>query len=163
DVIVVDEASMVSLALMASLLEAVRTDARLVLIGDPEQLVSVEAGAVLADIVGPAGGGAGGGWGGGGGGGGGGRGGGGAGGRGAGGGVERRGAGGGVERRGAGGGVERRGAGGVERRGAGWRWAGTAAGRIPVKLGTGSKHRGAAHQPSVLRCACRPRVGGPRR
>ena len=45
---------MVSLSLMASLIEAVRPDARLVLVGDPEQLVSVEAGAVLADIVGPA-------------------------------------------------------------------------------------------------------------
>ncbi|HET6965507.1 MAG TPA: exodeoxyribonuclease V subunit alpha [Acidimicrobiales bacterium] len=55
DVVVVDEASMVSLSLMASLAEAVRPDARLVLVGDPEQLVSVEAGAVLADIVGPAG------------------------------------------------------------------------------------------------------------
>ncbi len=55
DVVVVDEASMVSLSLMASLVEAVRPDARLILVGDPEQLVSVEAGAVLADIVGPAG------------------------------------------------------------------------------------------------------------
>ncbi|HUJ65150.1 MAG TPA: exodeoxyribonuclease V subunit alpha, partial [Acidimicrobiales bacterium] len=54
DVIVVDEASMISLALMAGLAEAVRPDARLVLVGDPEQLVSVEAGAVLADVVGPA-------------------------------------------------------------------------------------------------------------
>jgi exodeoxyribonuclease V alpha subunit len=54
DVIVVDEASMVSLALMARLVEAVRPDARLVLVGDPQQLVSVEAGAVLADVVGPA-------------------------------------------------------------------------------------------------------------
>lgn len=52
--VVVDEASMVSLSLMARLLEALRTDARLVLVGDPEQLVSVEAGAVLGDIVGPA-------------------------------------------------------------------------------------------------------------
>ncbi len=51
DVIVVDEASMISLTLMARLLEAVRPDARLVLLGDPEQLVSVEAGAVLADVV----------------------------------------------------------------------------------------------------------------
>ncbi len=55
DMIVVDEASMVSLALMARLVEAVRPDARLVLVGDPQQLVSVEAGAVLADVVGPAG------------------------------------------------------------------------------------------------------------
>jgi exodeoxyribonuclease V alpha subunit len=55
DVVVVDEASMLSLALMARLVEAVRPDARLVLVGDPEQLVSVEAGAVLADVVGPGG------------------------------------------------------------------------------------------------------------
>ena len=51
DVIVVDETSMVSLTLMARLLEAVRPDARLVLVGDAEQLASVEAGAVLADLV----------------------------------------------------------------------------------------------------------------
>ena len=54
DVIVVDETSMVSLSLMARLLDAVRPDARIVLVGDPEQLASVEAGAVLGDIVGPA-------------------------------------------------------------------------------------------------------------
>ena len=42
---------MVSLTLMARLLEAVRADARLVLVGDPDQLSSVEAGAVLADIT----------------------------------------------------------------------------------------------------------------
>ena len=54
DIVVVDETSMMSLPLMASLLDAVRPDARLVLLGDPEQLASVEAGAVLADIVGPA-------------------------------------------------------------------------------------------------------------
>ena len=51
DVIVVDETSMVSLTMMARLLEAVRPDARLVLVGDPDQLSSVEAGAVLADLV----------------------------------------------------------------------------------------------------------------
>ncbi|KMO71781.1 RecBCD enzyme subunit RecD [Mycolicibacterium chlorophenolicum] len=51
DVIVVDETSMVSLTLMARLLEAVRTDSRLILVGDPDQLASVEAGAVLADLV----------------------------------------------------------------------------------------------------------------
>ena len=50
----VDETSMMSLPLMARLLEAVRPDARLVLMGDQEQLASVEAGAVLGDIVGPA-------------------------------------------------------------------------------------------------------------
>lgn len=54
DTVVVDEASMVSLGLMARLLEAVRPDARLVLVGDPDQLVSVEAGAVLAGVAGPA-------------------------------------------------------------------------------------------------------------
>jgi len=51
DVIVVDETSMVSLTMMARLVEAVRPDARLVLVGDPDQLASVEAGAVLNDIV----------------------------------------------------------------------------------------------------------------
>jgi exodeoxyribonuclease V alpha subunit len=51
DVIVVDETSMVSLTLMARLLEAVRPDTRLVLVGDADQLASVEAGAVLADLV----------------------------------------------------------------------------------------------------------------
>ncbi|HYH51993.1 MAG TPA: exodeoxyribonuclease V subunit alpha [Acidimicrobiia bacterium] len=54
DVIVVDETSMVSLSQMAKLVEAVRPDARLILVGDPQQLASVEAGAVLGDIVGPA-------------------------------------------------------------------------------------------------------------
>ena len=54
DVVVVDETSMVALSLMARLMEAVRPDARLILVGDPEQLASVEAGAVLGDIVGPA-------------------------------------------------------------------------------------------------------------
>lgn len=51
DVIVVDETSMVSLTMMARLLEAVRPQARLLLVGDPDQLASVEAGAVLADLV----------------------------------------------------------------------------------------------------------------
>ena len=52
DVVVVDEASMLSLTMMARLLEALRPDARLVLVGDPDQLASVDAGAVLADVVG---------------------------------------------------------------------------------------------------------------
>ena len=56
DVVVVDEMSMVSLTLMARLLEAVRPDARLILVGDPDQLSSVEAGAVLADVAGAVGG-----------------------------------------------------------------------------------------------------------
>lgn len=51
DVVVVDEASMVSLSLMARLLEALKPSARLVLVGDPDQLVSVEAGSVLGDLV----------------------------------------------------------------------------------------------------------------
>ncbi|MFD1717736.1 exodeoxyribonuclease V subunit alpha [Georgenia deserti] len=51
DVVVVDETSMVSLPLMARLLEALRPDARLILVGDPDQLASVEAGAVLGDLV----------------------------------------------------------------------------------------------------------------
>ena len=51
DVIVVDETSMVSLTMMARLVESVRADCRLVLVGDPDQLASVEAGAVLADLV----------------------------------------------------------------------------------------------------------------
>ena len=53
DVVVIDETSMVSLSMMARLIEAVRPEARLILVGDPEQLASVEAGAVLGDIVGP--------------------------------------------------------------------------------------------------------------
>jgi exodeoxyribonuclease V alpha subunit len=51
DLVIVDEMSMVSLTLMARLLDAVRPSARLVLVGDPDQLSSVEAGAVLADIA----------------------------------------------------------------------------------------------------------------
>jgi exodeoxyribonuclease V alpha subunit len=51
DVVIVDEASMMSLTLTARLLEAIRPDARLVLVGDPGQLASVEAGAVLGDVV----------------------------------------------------------------------------------------------------------------
>ncbi|GAA1517902.1 exodeoxyribonuclease V subunit alpha [Nocardioides humi] len=51
DLVVVDEASMVDLTMMARLLEAVRPDSRLVLVGDPRQLTSVDAGAVLSDLV----------------------------------------------------------------------------------------------------------------
>ena len=54
DVVIVDETSMVSLSLMARLVESVRPDARLILVGDPGQLASIEAGAVLGDVVGPA-------------------------------------------------------------------------------------------------------------
>ncbi|MDX1656313.1 MAG: AAA family ATPase, partial [Candidatus Competibacteraceae bacterium] len=52
DVLVVDEASMVDLALMTRLLGALPPGARLILLGDKDQLASVEAGAVLADICG---------------------------------------------------------------------------------------------------------------
>jgi exodeoxyribonuclease V alpha subunit len=51
DVVVVDEASMVELTMMARLLEAIRPQARLLLVGDPRQLTSVGAGAVLSDLV----------------------------------------------------------------------------------------------------------------
>ncbi len=54
DVVIVDETSMVSLSLMARVVEAVRPTARLILVGDPDQLASIEAGAVLSDVVGPA-------------------------------------------------------------------------------------------------------------
>ncbi len=51
DVVVLDEASMVSLPLLARVLDALRPDARLVLVGDADQLASVEVGAVLGDLV----------------------------------------------------------------------------------------------------------------
>jgi exodeoxyribonuclease V alpha subunit len=54
DLVIVDETSMVPLSLMLRLVEAVRDDAQLVLVGDPDQLVAIEVGAVLRDIVGPA-------------------------------------------------------------------------------------------------------------
>jgi exodeoxyribonuclease V alpha subunit len=53
DMVIVDETSMVSLPLMARLLDAVRPESRLVLVGDPFQLASIEAGSVMRDVVGP--------------------------------------------------------------------------------------------------------------
>jgi exodeoxyribonuclease V alpha subunit len=50
DIVVIDEASMVDLALMSKLVQAMAPDARLVLVGDKDQLASVEAGSVLGDI-----------------------------------------------------------------------------------------------------------------
>jgi exodeoxyribonuclease V alpha subunit len=50
DVLVVDEASMVDLALMAKLLDALPPQARLILLGDKDQLCAVEAGAVFAEL-----------------------------------------------------------------------------------------------------------------
>ncbi|WP_028476790.1 exodeoxyribonuclease V subunit alpha [Nocardia sp. CNY236] len=51
DLIIVDETSMVSLTMMSRLLAALRSNTRLVLVGDPDQLASIDAGAVLADLV----------------------------------------------------------------------------------------------------------------
>jgi len=50
DVVVIDEASMIDCSLMAKLCRALRPGARLILLGDRDQLASVEAGAILADI-----------------------------------------------------------------------------------------------------------------
>jgi len=50
DVLIVDEASMVHLEMMASLTEALPPHAMLILLGDKDQLASVEAGAVLGDL-----------------------------------------------------------------------------------------------------------------
>ncbi len=50
DVVIVDESSMVDLALLAKLVRAMPDDAKLILVGDKDQLASVEAGSVFADI-----------------------------------------------------------------------------------------------------------------
>lgn len=51
DVLVVDEASMVDLVLMSKLVDALKPGARLLLLGDKDQLASVESGAVLTDLI----------------------------------------------------------------------------------------------------------------
>ena len=51
DLVVVDEMSMVSLSLMAHCFDALRPSARLVLVGDPDQLVSIDTGSVAGDLV----------------------------------------------------------------------------------------------------------------
>ncbi|CAM3686293.1 exodeoxyribonuclease V subunit alpha [Smaragdicoccus niigatensis] len=51
DVVVVDECSMVAMTMMYRLVVALRPTTRLILVGDPEQLASVDAGAVLSDLV----------------------------------------------------------------------------------------------------------------
>ncbi|MEF3076558.1 exodeoxyribonuclease V subunit alpha [Methylobacter sp. Wu1] len=51
DLVVVDEASMVDLALMSKLVDALKPGAGLILLGDKDQLASVESGAVLADLT----------------------------------------------------------------------------------------------------------------
>ena len=50
DVVIIDEASMIDIAMMARLLEAVPKNARLIMLGDKNQLTSVESGAVFGDI-----------------------------------------------------------------------------------------------------------------
>lgn len=51
DVVVVDEASMVDLAMMSKLVDALKPGARLILLGDKDQLASVESGTVLSTVV----------------------------------------------------------------------------------------------------------------
>ena len=50
DVIIVDESSMIDVALMAKLFDAVKEDAKLILLGDKNQLASVEAGSIFGDL-----------------------------------------------------------------------------------------------------------------
>ena len=52
DLVIVDEASMLSSSLMYHLLTALADDAEVILVGDPDQLASVDAGTVLGDIAG---------------------------------------------------------------------------------------------------------------
>jgi exodeoxyribonuclease V alpha subunit len=54
DTLVIDESSMVDVALMAKVLRALPPEARLVLVGDKDQLASVEAGSILGDVCGAA-------------------------------------------------------------------------------------------------------------
>ena len=51
DVVVIDEASMIDLAMLRALLGAVKPEATLILVGDADQLTSVATGSVLMDIV----------------------------------------------------------------------------------------------------------------
>ncbi len=51
DALIIDEASMIDISLMASLMRAVKPGARLILIGDADQLPSVGAGNVLRDVI----------------------------------------------------------------------------------------------------------------
>ena len=50
DLVIVDEVSMMSMALLTRLLEAIPAQTELILVGDPDQLASVDAGSVLGDI-----------------------------------------------------------------------------------------------------------------
>lgn len=51
DLIIVDECSMIDVKLMASLLPAIKQGARIILLGDPNQLPSVEAGSLFSDMI----------------------------------------------------------------------------------------------------------------
>jgi exodeoxyribonuclease V alpha subunit len=51
DIVIIDETSMMSVPLTARLIDALKPEARLVLVGDPDQLESIDAGAMLADLV----------------------------------------------------------------------------------------------------------------
>ncbi|MCA9449434.1 MAG: AAA family ATPase, partial [Candidatus Omnitrophica bacterium] len=51
DLVVIDEVSMVDVVLMADLISAIRPGTRLILLGDKDQLPSVEAGAVLGNLI----------------------------------------------------------------------------------------------------------------
>ncbi len=51
DLVVIDEASMIDLALMSKLIDALKPTSSLILLGDKDQLVSVESGSVLADLT----------------------------------------------------------------------------------------------------------------
>ncbi|MDD0823990.1 exodeoxyribonuclease V subunit alpha [Mannheimia sp. AT1] len=50
DLLVVDEASMIDLSLMDKLIQAIRADTRLIILGDKDQLASVEAGAIMGEL-----------------------------------------------------------------------------------------------------------------
>lgn len=50
DLLVVDEASMIDLSLMDKLIQAIKTDSRLIILGDKDQLASVEAGAIMGEL-----------------------------------------------------------------------------------------------------------------
>jgi exodeoxyribonuclease V alpha subunit len=50
DVVIIDECSMIDVALFAKLLDAIHPDTRLILLGDKDQLASVEAGSLFGDL-----------------------------------------------------------------------------------------------------------------
>ena len=50
DVVIVDECSMIGASLMAKLLQAIKPTAKLIMLGDKDQLASVEAGSIFGDI-----------------------------------------------------------------------------------------------------------------